>query len=55
MWLALTAQLDLELILMDVVTAFLNGELDEDVYIEQADGCVDKVRRDSVCKVQKAL
>lgn len=40
---------------MDVVTAFLNGELDEDIYMEQPNGCVDSSTRDWVCILQKAL
>lgn len=55
MVLALVAHFDLELHQMDVVTAFLNGDLDEDIYMEQPDGCIDKRRRDWVCKLQKAL
>ncbi len=40
---------------MDVKTAFLNGDLDQDVYIEQPEGFVDPKRPDFVCKLQKAL
>ena len=36
--LGLVASLDLELEQMDVKTAFLHGDLDEEIYIEQRDG-----------------
>ncbi len=40
---------------MDVKTAFLNRDLDQDVYMEQPEGFVDPKRSDFVCKLQKAL
>ena len=40
---------------MDVVTAFLNGELDEDIYMEVPSGFKDPKRPHLVCKLQKAL
>ena len=53
--LAMVAHYDLELHQMDVVTAFLNGDLDEDIYMEQPEGCIDKTKSDHVCKLLKAL
>ena len=37
------------------MTAFLNGDLDEDIYMEQLEGCIDKSKRNHVCKILKAL
>ena len=53
--LSIVAHLDLELHQMDVVTAFLNGDMDEDVYMEQPEGCKDPTKPDHVCKLVKAL
>ncbi len=40
---------------MDVKTAGLNGDSDQDVFMEQPEGCRDPERPDFVCKLQKAL
>ena len=40
---------------MDVKSKFLNGILDEEVYIEQLEGFVDPNKRDMVCNLHKAL
>ena len=40
---------------MDVNTAFLNGNLDYDVYMEQPEGYVDVEHPDYVCKLNKSL
>ena len=52
---ALVAHFDLELHQIDVVTAFLNGDLDEDIYMEQPEGCADGTNPDFVCKLLKAI
>jgi len=39
---------------MDVKSAFLNGNLEEEVYIEQPDGFQLTNKRDCVCKLNKA-
>lgn len=51
--LSLTAEMDLHLTQMDVVSAFLNGPLSEDVYMEQPPYFDDKSNR--VCKLNKSL
>ena len=40
---------------MDVKSAFLNGMLQEEVYVEQLKGFVDPHRLDDVYKLKKAL
>jgi len=49
---ALAAQYDLEIDQMDVETAFLNGEIDADVYVEQPTGYGDSKY---VCKLKRGL
>ena len=40
---------------MDVKTAFLNGELDEEIYMDQPDGYVVEGQEGKVCKLLKSL
>ena len=40
---------------MDVKSAFLNGELEEEVYVEQPPGFVDSKHPDYVYRLDKAL
>jgi hypothetical protein len=53
--LAIGATMDLEMHQMDVKTAFLNGDLEEEIYMEQPEGFVEEGQEDLVCKVNKAL
>jgi hypothetical protein len=40
---------------MAVKTAFLNGELEEEIYMTRSDGFVVKDQEDKVCKLMKSL
>ena len=40
---------------MDVKTTFLNGELEEEIYIDQPDGFVANGQERKVCKLLKSL
>lgn len=40
---------------MDVKTAFLNGDLEEDIYMDVPMGMVDETTENMVCKLRKAL
>ncbi len=53
--LALVAARDLECEQMDVVTAFLNGDLDEDIYMEIPQELKTTKNSDQVCKLRKAV
>ncbi|KAF4979965.1 hypothetical protein FDECE_17964 [Fusarium decemcellulare] len=50
---AIAAALDVEIEQMDVKTAFLYGDIDEEIYVSQPEGFDDKSGR--VCKLKKAL
>jgi hypothetical protein len=55
MFLALVAGRDMDCIQMDVVTAFLNGSVEEDVYMRQPPGYEDPACPDHVCRIIKNL
>ena len=40
---------------MDVKTAFLNGDLDEEVYMRQPEGFKIEGQEDMVCKLKKSI
>ena len=40
---------------MDVKTAFLNGELDEEIYMDQPIGFVTKGQEHKVCKLKRSI
>ena len=52
---AIAAQEKWELHHLDVKTAFLNGEIKEDIYITQPEGFEEKGKEDHILKLQKAL
>ncbi len=53
--LAVVAHLDLELEQMDVVTAFLNGDLKEDIFMAVPEGLKSKTTSGKLCKLRKSL
>ncbi|KAL8099752.1 hypothetical protein AgCh_032122 [Apium graveolens] len=53
--LAIAAFLDYEIWQMDVKTAFLNGSLEEDVYMTQPEGFVDPRNAGKVCKLRRSI
>ena len=52
---ALTAHFNLEWHQMDVKTAFLNGDLYEEVYMQQPEGFVVDGKENMVCRLQKSI
>ncbi|KAL5821663.1 hypothetical protein ACOSQ3_023545 [Xanthoceras sorbifolium] len=53
--LGLAASLNLEVEQLDVKTAFLHGDLDEEIYMEQPEGFQVKGKEKSVCRLKKSL
>ncbi|KAL0411599.1 UNVERIFIED_CONTAM: Retrovirus-related Pol polyprotein from transposon TNT 1-94 [Sesamum latifolium] len=53
--LALVAHHDWELKQMDVKTAFLHGDLEEQIYLNQPYGFIDKEKPNHVCMLKKSL
>jgi hypothetical protein len=52
---ALTTSMGWKLHHMDVKTVFLNGEIQEKIYIEQPEGFVIHEKKSHVCRLKKAL
>ncbi|KAI3708868.1 hypothetical protein L2E82_38397 [Cichorium intybus] len=52
---AIAAYYDYEIWQMDVRTAFLNGHLLEDVYMDQPEGFVDPKHPNKVCKLKRSI
>jgi transposase InsO family protein len=53
--LSMAAHYDLEIHQMDVRTAFLNGDLEQDIYMKQPEGFVAPGKETLVCKLRKSL
>ncbi|KFK32108.1 hypothetical protein AALP_AA6G199700 [Arabis alpina] len=53
--LGLAASLDLEVEQMNVKTAFLHGDLEEEIYMVQPEGFEKKGKKDLVCRLKKSL
>lgn len=53
--LAIAAKRDYEIMKFDVKTAFLNGELQEEIYIEQPPGYKDKNQPNAVLRLHRSL
>ena len=55
MLIAIAAYYDYEIWQMDVKTAFLNGELIEDVYMKQPEGFINPKHPNKVCKLNRSI
>ena len=55
MLVAIAALHNLQIHQMDVKTAFLNGELDEEIYMEQPEGFIVPGQEKKVCRLVKSL
>jgi hypothetical protein len=52
---SVAAQKDLEMVQLDVMTVFLNGDLKEELYMEQPTGFVTLGKEKQVCRLKKSL
>jgi hypothetical protein len=53
--LAIVAYLNYEIWQMDVKTAFLNGNIEEELYMVQPEGIADPKDGNKVCKLQRSI
>ena len=53
--LSMASSLDYEIWQMDVKTAFLNGNLDEEIYMSQPEGFQEKGQEQKVCRLLKSI
>ena len=51
----MVAQLDIKLSQIDVNTAFLNDNLEEEIYMDQPIGFVPKGQEDKVCRLKRSI
>ena len=55
MFLEYTTNKNFKVYKMDVKSAFLNGELEQEVYIEQPEGFPLLKEKDTICRLKKSL
>lgn len=55
MILAVSAELGLDLYQLDVVMAYINGDLEEDIYMEQAEGFENPEKCDAVYSLKRSI
>ena len=55
MFLSLSCHKNFKVYQMDVKSAFLNGKLEEEVYIEQPEGVLLLENKDYICKLKKKI
>ena len=53
--LSIAAHYDYEIWQMDVKTTFLNGNLDEEIYMMQSEGFIAKNQEHMVCKLKRSI
>lgn len=53
--LAIAVEMDFEVHQMDITAAYLNGVLEEDIYMIQPEGCTEKNKEHLVCHLKKSL
>ena len=53
--LAIATYYDYEIWQMDVKTTFLNGDIKEDIYMEQPEGFISNGNEQKVCKLQRFI
>ena len=53
--LSIATHMDYDIWQMNVKTAFLNGSLDENIYMVQPEGFIAKGHEKKVCKLQKSI
>jgi hypothetical protein len=53
--LAIAAYFNYEIWQMDVKTAFLNGNIEEELYMVQPEGFVDPKDANKICKLQRSI
>ena len=55
MFIAIAASHNLEIHQMDMKTAFLNGDLNEEIYMDQLEGFISLGQKKKICRLVKSL